>query len=48
MAYTYESDVKVLIQFAKDQGWDEIDLMQSCERLEYAISEELTDYSIPE
>jgi predicted nucleotidyltransferase len=48
MAHTYTSDVQVLIQFAKDQGWDLCDVMDSVARLEKAIVEELDDYSIPE
>lgn len=47
MEHTYESDVLVLIQFAKDQGWDEVYVMASVGRLETAISQHLDDYSIP-
>lgn len=47
MAHTYTSDTQVLIQFAKDQGCDLDDVMQSVERLEDAIAKELDDYSIP-
>ena len=46
MTHTYVSDVQTLIQFAKDQGWDLPDVMETVERLEYAIMEELDDYSI--
>lgn len=48
MAHTYTSDVQVLIQFAKDQGWDLIDVVEAFMRLEAAIKKDLTDYSIPE
>ena len=47
MAHTYTSDVQALIQFAQDQGFDLPDLMAACDRLERAISDELTDYSYP-
>lgn len=46
MAHTYTSDVQVLIQFAKDQGWDEPDVVEAYIRLEAAIAEGLSDYSI--
>lgn len=48
MAHTYTSDVQVLIQFAKDQGWDLPDVMEAVERLENAIADGLQDYSYPE
>lgn len=48
MAHTYTSDVQVLIQFAKDQGWDMPDLIEACTRLDAAISKDLNDYSIPD
>lgn len=48
MAHSYTSDVEVLIQFAKDQGWDVPEVMESVERLEHAIAEGLSDYSVPE
>jgi predicted nucleotidyltransferase len=48
MTHTYTSDVQVLIQFAKDQGWDILEVMNAVERLEMAINEKLDDYSIPE
>ena len=48
MTHTYTSDVQVLIQFAKDQGWDLLEVMKAVERLEMAIDEKLDDYSIPE
>ena len=47
MTHTYESDVQVLIQFARDQGWDDAEVMDAVARLEKAISEQLDDYSIP-
>ena len=48
MAHTYTSDVQVLIQFAKDQGWDLPDVVEAFGRLEAAIEKDLSDYSIPE
>lgn len=48
MAHTYTSDVQVLIQFVKDQGWDLSDVVEASGRLEAAIGKDLTDYSIPE
>ena len=39
MTNTYTSDVQVLIQFAKDQGWDLPDVMEAVARLEAAIAE---------
>ena len=45
---TFNSDVQILIQFALDTGWDEIDLMNATNRLECAIKADLSDYSIPE
>ena len=47
MPHTYESDVQVLIQFAKDQGWDLPDVMEAVARLEAAIMSDLNDYSTP-
>lgn len=48
MAHTYKSDVDVLIQFAKDQGFDLDAVFQAVNRLEYAIGKGFTDYSIPD
>ena len=48
MAHTYTSDVQVLIQFAKDQGWDQLDVVEAYTRLDEAIAKDLSDYSIPE
>lgn len=42
---TFKSDLEILIQFAKDQGWDEVDVMFAVQRLEMALSEGLKDYS---
>jgi len=47
MAHTYTSDVQVLIQFAKDQGFDLLEVMESVSRLESAIDADLIDYSFP-
>lgn len=51
--HTYTSDVKLLIQFVKDQGSvDTTDsrtsLFDACKRIEYAIKKELNDYSFSE
>lgn len=48
MFHTYTSDVEVLIQFAKDQGWNRPDIVEACSRLEDAIEKDLCDYSIPD
>lgn len=44
---TKESDLKMLIQFVRDQGFDMYDLMQAVNRLENMLNEELSDYSYP-
>ncbi len=43
--HTYTSDVQVLIQFAKDQGFDLVDVMEAVARLEEAMTLDLDDYS---
>lgn len=48
MAHTYESDVELLIQFAKDQGFDLPDVIDAAKRLEDALLLDLNDYSYPE
>jgi PRTRC genetic system protein C len=48
--HSYESDVQVLIQFAKDQGWDMPNIMEAVMRLEEAIKDGFDDcniYSMP-
>ena len=47
MIHTYTSDVQVLIQFAKDQGFDMSDVVEAYTRLDDAIDKGLSDYSIP-
>ena len=47
MVHTYTSDVQVLIQFAKDQGWDIPEVVEAYIRLDDAIDQDLSDYSIP-
>ena len=46
MLHTYTTDVKLLIQFAKDQGWDILDIVGAYTRLEMAIAKDLYNYSI--
>ena len=45
---TFNSDVQILIQFAIDSGWDEIEVMAATNRLECAIKAGISGYSIPE
>lgn len=47
MYHDRKSDTKLLIQFAKDQGFDEPDLMEAVVRLEACHNEGLMDYGIP-
>lgn len=42
--HTRKSDEELLIQFVKDQGWDEPDLVLAVLRLEVAIREGLQEY----
>lgn len=42
--HTRKSDTEMLIQFAKDQGFDHSELMEAVERLEQCHKEELQDY----
>ena len=45
--HTMDSDILLLIQFVRDQGFDEPDLVEAAERLENAINEGYSGYSIP-
>lgn len=42
---TKKSDIEKLIQFVRDQGFDETDLMEAANRLERMLKENLIDYS---
>ena len=42
---TYDSDIRNLVKFAKDTGFDEPEVMESVKRIEYALKNDLADYS---
>lgn len=44
---TKNSDIEVLIQFAKDQGFDIPEVTRAAKRLEDAIALDLQDYYYP-
>ena len=46
--HTRETDERLLMQFALDQGWDMPDLMEAVERLSKCHEDRLQDYSIPD
>lgn len=45
---TKETDIKMLIQFVRDQGFDLYELTQAANRLENMLNEELADYAYSE
>ena len=42
--HTRKTDEQLLIQFVKDQGFDQIELVEAADRLEKCIREKLQDY----
>jgi hypothetical protein len=46
--HTRETDEKLLMEFVKDQGWSEPDLIEAVERLDKCHKEGLQDYGTTE